>query len=384
MSDSNLPKLRRVDEDEYVLRRQMNAGTLVNLMELQEDASNDSTRTLLKITLADPDLNRDSVLVESDDSITLSTHYGVWNLTNSQEVFSLLTGVPPPSEDDSRLLKIFRDICLTRLGKGVFSDLAPLRVESTRNRAEWISMALMVKRGDISALSIAKAPPRFWKALLQRSNFAPAKRPERRKTWPLNIPLEIAKGRFSISDISALRVGHIVQFARLSLTPDGYGAVHIGTCTLRFSLGLEKHYYLLKIESVRSDHIHRQISETEHLTMNDFDEVNDLTQTDRTEAVNLLPGSNSSPAVSRFGAQQLVDPRSIAVDVIAELGRLRLTVGELEELTPGSILKIACDQSRQVELKIAGTGAASDQLIAIGELVQVGARLAVQITHVQE
>jgi len=80
------------------------------------------------------------------------------------------------------------------------------------------------------------------------------------------------------------------------------------------------------------------------------------------------PGAGSSPA---FDA--LLD---VPMPVVVEIGRSRLTVQEILQLAPGSVVELDRAVGDPVDLYV------SDRKLALGEIVVVGEHFGVRITRV--
>lgn len=83
-------------------------------------------------------------------------------------------------------------------------------------------------------------------------------------------------------------------------------------------------------------------------------------------------------ALSRVQPQSLAVLRKLAVSVEVRLGATTITIGELLDLQPGSVLALDRAADEPVELLV------GEQVIARGELVSVEGEMGVRITEIVE
>ncbi|MBM4357977.1 MAG: FliM/FliN family flagellar motor switch protein, partial [Deltaproteobacteria bacterium] len=92
-------------------------------------------------------------------------------------------------------------------------------------------------------------------------------------------------------------------------------------------------------------------------------------------ALNVARAANQSKKVERIDPRVASTMRNVEVDVVAELGRLRVTLGELAHLRVGDTLRLDVPVNGDVELRIAS------QVVFKGQPTTVGSQLAVQIVE---
>ncbi|MFK7963868.1 MAG: type III secretion system cytoplasmic ring protein SctQ [Burkholderiaceae bacterium] len=167
---------------------------------------------------------------------------------------------------------------------------------------------------------------------------------EQRSSLPVNVPLQlpIEAGRTNllVSEIDALEVGDLVR-----LQP---------AVTVDVTLPV-----LLRTHASRAIGVRGQIRGRQFIVET---------------IVNTSVNSDSIPEQDTQSVP--VDPMSINCQVVAEVGKLELSVAQLTALTPGQVIELGESASTvSVSLRVQG------QLVAEGELVSVGDELAIAITR---
>lgn len=93
-----------------------------------------------------------------------------------------------------------------------------------------------------------------------------------------------------------------------------------------------------------------------------------------TDAQTIPPDSPSPTALGSDGKADLDMLRDVELSVTAELGRTRLTLGEITNLAAGSIVTLAKAAGEPADLRI------NDQHFASGEVIVIDGYFAVKIT----
>lgn len=210
----------------------------------------------------------------------------------------------------------------------------------------------------------------------------------------MELPLVVATGALPASVVARLDVGDLVQFKTVWLRPDGAGHLRIGHQQVFYRLEADDGPVSLTIEAIYRPDRSRTESFAGSHSMNISDEFDRFDEDDaddsptpgdqptheeaEVDALAIAHGRGSAP-----DEQTNVDVRDIDVQVVVELGHLAVSIGELEDLQIGSIMKVSAAGVRLVTVKTLISGVAR-QTIAVGELVQVGDSLAVQIKRVFE
>lgn len=93
---------------------------------------------------------------------------------------------------------------------------------------------------------------------------------------------------------------------------------------------------------------------------------------------NASHADNEEQSLSRLQPQSLTVLRKLTVSVTVRLGSTTITIGELLDLEPGSVLALERGVDEPVELLV------GEQVIARGELVSVEGEMGVRITEIVE
>jgi type III secretion system YscQ/HrcQ family protein len=379
--------LRHITEEEHALRNEIGPGRL--LMGDAADAirlSNgfDTTITRLMVSVAEPQFHS----THTDGVLTLSTAKGVLQFSNSRRVMALLTGVPVSAAEDDRLGRLFDSVCVPRLSRTFFSAVAPLQAAAIEPDPHSITMQLIVECGDMSTLSVARAHPRFWRALLSNSRPIERSASSRRMDVEVETSIHVGRGLFPLSQLRELRAGDLLDFGAVTIEPDGTGHCIIADKVVAFEYLWSGRSISVQIHSIAARNESRHNRKTEESDMSDSVDNGAFDEQDDDGAAESSEESMSEWQEQEFAPEleerQHIDVEKIDIEVCVELGRLRMSIGALQDLQAGSVFKIAAAGDRTVTLKIAGGESGPGRTIAVGELVQVEDRLAVQVLRVVE
>ncbi len=83
--------------------------------------------------------------------------------------------------------------------------------------------------------------------------------------------------------------------------------------------------------------------------------------------------NSASPKAAEFNLDSLLD---VPIDITVEIGRTKMTIGELLSLTKGSIVELKKSASEAVDIYVNG------KLLGKGEVVVVNERLGVRMAKI--
>lgn len=103
---------------------------------------------------------------------------------------------------------------------------------------------------------------------------------------------------------------------------------------------------------------------------------NDLTLPQLGGDLGFSTGEGAPPPVTPKSPADLAPLRDVPVTLTAVLGRVRLPVGELLQLGPGTLLELDRQVGEAIDIRV------NDRLVARGEVVLVDDRLGVTMTEI--
>jgi flagellar motor switch protein FliN/FliY len=103
--------------------------------------------------------------------------------------------------------------------------------------------------------------------------------------------------------------------------------------------------------------------------------IDQATQAVEVQAVELDELQNAKPGAEPIGLNGLLD---VSVRVTVEIGRTRMTLGELVKLGPGSLVELDRELHEPADVLVNG------KVVARGEVVTVGDSYGVRITAVNQ
>jgi type III secretion protein Q len=187
-------------------------------------------------------------------------------------------------------------------------------------------------------------------ALLDGGSWQPVAGPAPPPAWAasLDAAVRLVAGETALplGECNALRCGDIVRMAATAFDVSGRTSLHLGSHRL----------HLRWLDS------HRRF-EVETMEPDSTPSAHQLDTGETVRGTRIPPAPNP------------IDTATIPVNLAFSLGTLRLTVGEIAGLRPGSLLELKQGLPPQVSIEANGLP------IGAGELVDLGGRLAVEITQ---
>lgn len=101
--------------------------------------------------------------------------------------------------------------------------------------------------------------------------------------------------------------------------------------------------------------------------------LGDLKEEDMEEMTNETQGQNGAVKKFEMNMDSLLD---ISVEISVEIGRTKLTIGELLALSKGSIIELNKIAGESVDIYV------NDKLLGKGEIVLVNERLGVRVVEI--
>jgi type III secretion protein Q len=285
-----------------------------------------------------------SLLPGNASSPTTLTHWccglGNFSLGDAMPLLNMLSLSPLTvlSPDDKWQSILFNHYLSPELAS-LFGDIKPCNTPKQHALRARLSVRLGDRHAECS-LQLSHVSLAYW---LKQPGWQP-----RRYALPHSLtysqPLVLSRITLHTPQLKALRVGDVLIPPVNYFTPDGQGGLILAGQQLWGTLQLPHHFVLNHMESTA-------------LNPYDADETN--------------PVSLSEPLPSEDNPHVAQLPLSLEV----RCGRTRLTLGELQQLQPGSILTL--DNMTPGEAGLYH----GDTLIAQGELVDVEGQLGLQLTQ---
>ncbi|WP_049278536.1 type III secretion system cytoplasmic ring protein SctQ [Serratia marcescens] len=275
-------------------------------------------------------------------------------LSDAEGVCALLSDCPslPPCNDEDRLWywPLFNHALSVQL-RALFGELGAANGEPP---ADALSVRLTVTLDELRAQSVLTATPDVLCGLLA----APGWQGELNNALaalPLTLPFCVGALSLSLTELARLRPNDVLLPREDTFTPHGAGTLRFAYFRARGELvGAEERstgFYLIDLETTSVT-----------FPYHDNETKSDVQDENRVEW-----SADSEPA------SVMLDPLPLALTV--RCGHLRLTVGDLQRLAPGTTIMVDHVQPGEALL------CHGDYPLAKGELVDVEGRLGLQITH---
>lgn len=281
------------------------------------------------------------------------TGVGTVQLSAAQPVLSLMSGCPtfalPASSESQAWYWPWWNQQLSAELLALFSHLA---VEPEKTEPGALLLTLTLEWGGQRAQSLLTLSAQSLALLITKPGW-------QQDAWPLpesmmlTLPVIIGDLELSVAGLQALRCGDVVLPPHPYFTPDGRGSLRCGARWLQGEVQMQPgptaHFYLIETER---QNVTLTPDEFEHEHMNHPESHWD-----------------NEPVTAETDFAPL--PLSLSV----RCGQLKLTLGELQQLSPGSMVMINNVTPGEAIL------CHGDYPLAKGELVDVEGRLGLQITH---
>lgn len=182
----------------------------------------------------------------------------------------------------------------------------------------------------------------------------------------IDVPIKIEAGQtvLSLSQWKNVSVGDFILLDRCTFDPQ----THKGTVALTL------HRTPLLRARVKENHlkiVDYALYREEHNTMKPHDEVNpeepSLEEGETPSEENHLWSSENAEAMS----EKIIPASEIPMTLTVEVGRLKMNLDKLLQLSPGNVLELAVKPEQGVDLTVDGRKVAKGELIKLGEMLGV-------------
>ena len=289
-------------------------------------------------------------VVDWSDPVQLHGAFGALQLADGARLLRGLTGVDlgdgvPGEWLCAALLGRLAGTPLanaTRLQRGA---LGPLDDECI--------LQFILRSPQHSIVCHARASAATWCALLAGANWQRERAAlSHFAALPVACVVTLARHTLPMSALAALREGDVLVPDAPVFDCDGAGVVHIGPITLRVAHAAPNRLTILSLEHGMEQ---QDSMESAALPLDDWQEE-----------------GAPAPAEARL-PDALLESLPLTLDFV--LGRVRLPLGRLQELGPGSVLDIAGGSPADIAIEAGG------QRLGRAEIVNVGGRLGVRVVQ---
>lgn len=206
-------------------------------------------------------------------------------------------------------------------------------------------------------ISQARIAPQVLLRLLDQGPWQPVPRTGN-SDWPLRLPLLLGRCPLNTAQIASLRPGDVVLAEQPLFNPEGLGRFQVGHCCLHLRLlpGASLRFTLIELEDLPMN------ASLDHFALSDHETPSTLDA-----FAEPLPTDDEAPA--RFD--------DLPLNLTLRAGHLTLSLGQLRQLTVGSVLDFAGCAPGQALL------CQGERPLARGELVDIDGRLGLQITALE-
>lgn len=292
-------------------------------------------------------------VVDWSDPVQLHGAFGALQLADGVRLLRGLTGIDlgdgmPGEWLCAALLGRLAGTPLSSASRLQRGPLGPLEDECI--------LQFILRSPEHSVLCHARASAATWCAILASADW----HRERAAlghfaALPLASRLILARHTLNTGALAALQAGDVIVPDAPAFDCDGTGVVRIGAATLRVAHAAPNRLTILSLEPGMDHQDSTDSTDSAALPLDDWDaEVKPV----------------HAPAAARLPDAAL-DSVPLTLDFV--LGRVRLQLGRLQELGPGSVLEIAGGSPADIAIEVGG------QPLGRAEIVNVGGRLGVRV-----
>lgn len=318
--------LQTLDARSAALSRRLGFGRRMRLSDLDQPVF------ALTITATDGEACR-------GDVTDIVVDPGPIRFFDAHGLLCLLGSVAPPA--DPARLPLAVHLALSRWPRALIDAIGMPTQSLAHELASGIDLQLALQREDVCTRAIARAPAAVWERLLEA--MTPISRAGV-ESLPLAWPMVVGRTQLPLSQVRGLDIGDVVRLRESLIDASGNGILTLG--------GLMVQVRLLGIPGARV-----------------------LQVMCISKGIPPMPNSTTSAATAAAVAVgSSVD--TLAITLVAELGTVRSSVGELQTLAAGCVLEVGERNPGEVTLRVQ-----DGQAFAHGEMVDVGGRIGVRITR---